>query len=101
MLAPTPTQAAVHPTPPPAYLPPRTLSRREPSARRRPGTPWSQPSHVALARRVRVLDRFLGGVVEGVKDLLVVQSVILSRQECARRALESSDTSSPGLVGWN
>ena len=36
----------------------------------------------------------------GTATLLVVQSVILSRQECARRALESSDTLSSGLVGW-
>jgi hypothetical protein len=53
-----------------------------------------------LARRVSVLDRFLGGTVSVVRDLLVVQSVILSRQECARRAIEASSSSSPGCVAW-
>jgi hypothetical protein len=41
-----------------------------------------------------VLDRFLGGSVTEVRDLLVVQSVILSRQECARRAIELSSSDS-------
>jgi len=55
---------------------------------------------ITLARRVSVLDRFLGGSVSVVRDLLVVQSVILSRQECARRAIEASRSSSPGCVAW-
>lgn len=104
--APSKTTMLAFALPPPCTAPQTavpelsTERRTVASARRLATTRWSQPKQVTLARRVSVLDRFLGGSVSVVRDLLVVQSVILSRQECARRAIEASRSPSPGCVAW-
>lgn len=56
----------------------------------------AQPADPVLwARHVSALDSRLGGIVDNVKALLRIQAIILVRQDCARRALETF----PGALG--
>lgn len=50
---------------------------------------------VLWARHVSALDNRLGGIVDSIKSLLRIQAIILVRQDCARRALETF----PGALG--
>jgi hypothetical protein len=51
-----------------------------------------------LALRVSVLDRLLGRTVDTVRDLERVQSLILSRQNCAQQAIEALTRG--GVTRW-
>lgn len=56
----------------------------------------AQPADpVFWARHVSALDSRLGGIVDSVRSLLRIQAIILVRQDCARRALETF----PGALG--
>lgn len=90
-----------------SFLPPSCLSVDEPTWSEQAGESpawsparWRQSKQVTLARRVSMLDRFLGHPVTCVADLRVVQSVILSRQDCARRAYEAGRQRTSGRASW-
>ena len=90
-------QAKADRLPPPN--PPRRVPRREPAYRRHlDASRWGQPPPLMLALRVSVLDRLLGRTVDTVRDLERVQSLILSRQNCARQAIEGSMAN--GVARW-
>ncbi len=64
--------------------------------RRRRSEPSSQPHPraVLLALHVSALDRLLGQAISDVRRALLVQSVLISRQNCAREALEAATNTS-------
>jgi len=79
---------------------PDTLDAKATSPVRISPCQWRQPREVTLTRRVCALDRHLGANVNSVREVLMVQSVVLSRQECARQAYDSSRRHEPGRVPW-